>query len=100
MKRVGFFLLFGGFITIVVLCIIVSMFTYGWWIWHSKQLHGIGMNPDMLSWSIREMALKFNAYTRVMFYPALAMLIGGLLLARSARPPIPDSSDNLLPKEK
>jgi len=99
MKKIGFFLLFGGFLAVIVLCLLVSMFTHGWWIWHSKQIHSIGMNPDDLSWSIREISLKLNAYMRATVYPALAMLIGGLLLARSTRRPVLPAVDSLLPNE-
>lgn len=83
MRKAGYILLAGGFAAVVFMCVQVSMLTYTSWVWHTKNLPAEDQIPRVTaSTAMREISLESNHLVRRMIWPALAMLIGGLLIGR------------------
>jgi hypothetical protein len=79
-KRFVYVFLIAGFLTIAFICVSVSAKTYTSWIWHRNNLSHQQITPDDASNAVRDVTLKTNSLVRQTIWPAIVMLIGGLMI--------------------
>ena len=84
-KRFGYIFLIAGFLTIAFMCVSVSPKTYTSWIWHRNNLSHQQITPDAASNAVRDVTLKTNSLVRQTIWPAIGMLIGGLMIGINPR---------------
>ena len=84
-KRFGYIFLIAGFLTIAFMCVSVSPKTYTSWIWHRNNLSHQQITPDAASNADRDVTLKTNSLVRQTIWPAIGMLIGGLMIGINPR---------------
>jgi hypothetical protein len=80
MKKIGYILLIAGFLATSYMCVDVSKTTYVSWIWHRNNMAHRQITPDEASNAIRDITLKTNGLVRQTIWPAIVMLIGGLMI--------------------
>jgi hypothetical protein len=79
-RKSGYMLLVGGFIALVFMTIQVSTVTYTSWVWHTKNLPAGVVNRETASSAMREISLETNGLVRRTLWPAVLMLVGGLMV--------------------
>lgn len=80
-RTLGFIMLLGGFAAIVCWCASISLFTYTSWMAHTKALPaGDKVDRVVASASLRDVSIETNRQVRFVFWPALVMLCGGVLV--------------------
>ena len=94
MRKLGYFLLIAGFLATTFLCVIVSAKTHALWIWNRNDLSEKQVTADLASDAIREVTLKANGMVRQTFLPALAMLVGGLMIGIEKRKNKPNQTSD------
>ncbi len=79
-RKIGYMLLFTGFAAIVFMCLTATCKTYALSIWHRNHLAHKQITADDASNAIRDVTLKANGLVRQTMWPAIGMLIGGLMI--------------------
>ena len=86
MRNIGYFLLLAGFIVTGVLFFFSSMATYNIWDLHAIKVSALSpASTEAIKTEMSSMANDISAYYRMIFWPCLAMLIGGLILGRQKK---------------
>lgn len=80
MRKIGYMLLVGGFIALMFMTVRVSAVTYTSWVWRTKNLPAGQVPRDTASSAMREISLETNGLVRRTLWPAVLMLVGGLMV--------------------